>query len=100
MYSRIAIPVYSFTLFRTRVAAILRATIAELYFIWIGTTTTYSGRCGFTLAGVMLTTSLPAPIIQPSDLGASADMKDPKLIVSDAYDQIAERYLEWRARQP
>ena len=27
-------------------------------------------------------------------------MKDPKLIVSDAYDQIAERYLEWRARQP
>ena len=27
-------------------------------------------------------------------------MKDPKVIVSDAYDQIAERYLEWRARQP
>ena len=27
-------------------------------------------------------------------------MKDPKHIVSDAYDQIAERYLEWRARQP
>jgi len=27
-------------------------------------------------------------------------MKDPKLIVSEAYDQIAERYLEWRARQP
>jgi len=27
-------------------------------------------------------------------------MKDPKLIVSDGYDQIAERYLEWRARQP
>lgn len=27
-------------------------------------------------------------------------MKDPKRIVSEAYDQIAERYLEWRARQP
>jgi len=27
-------------------------------------------------------------------------MKDPKRIVSDAYDQIAERYLEWRALQP
>lgn len=27
-------------------------------------------------------------------------MKDPKRIVSDGYDQIAERYLEWRARQP
>ncbi len=27
-------------------------------------------------------------------------MKDPKLIVSEAYDLIAERYLEWRARQP
>jgi SAM-dependent methyltransferase len=27
-------------------------------------------------------------------------MKDPKRIVSDAYDRIAERYLDWRARQP
>ena len=27
-------------------------------------------------------------------------MMDPKRIVSDGYDQIAERYLEWRARQP
>ena len=27
-------------------------------------------------------------------------MKNPKRIVSDGYDQIAERYLEWRARQP
>lgn len=27
-------------------------------------------------------------------------MKDPKTIVSDAYDRIGERYLEWRARQP
>jgi ubiquinone/menaquinone biosynthesis C-methylase UbiE len=27
-------------------------------------------------------------------------MKDPKLIVSEAYDQIAERYLDWRANQP
>jgi ubiquinone/menaquinone biosynthesis C-methylase UbiE len=28
-------------------------------------------------------------------------MKDPKRIVADdAYDQIAERYLEWRALQP
>jgi SAM-dependent methyltransferase len=27
-------------------------------------------------------------------------VKDPKLIVSEAYDKIAERYLEWRARQP
>lgn len=27
-------------------------------------------------------------------------MKDPKLIVSEAYDQIAERYLDWRALKP
>jgi ubiquinone/menaquinone biosynthesis C-methylase UbiE len=27
-------------------------------------------------------------------------MKDPKHIVAEAYDQIAERYLEWRALQP
>jgi 2-polyprenyl-3-methyl-5-hydroxy-6-metoxy-1,4-benzoquinol methylase len=27
-------------------------------------------------------------------------MQGPKCIVSDAYDRIAERYLEWRARQP
>ena len=27
-------------------------------------------------------------------------MKNPKRIVSDAYDRIAERYLEWRALQP
>src|SRR5690348_18187519 len=27
-------------------------------------------------------------------------MNDPKRIVADAYDHIAERYLEWRARQP
>jgi SAM-dependent methyltransferase len=27
-------------------------------------------------------------------------MKDPKRIVADAYDQIGERYLEWRAHQP
>jgi ubiquinone/menaquinone biosynthesis C-methylase UbiE len=32
--------------------------------------------------------------------GAVAVMKDLKRIVSDAYDRIAERYLEWRARQP
>ncbi|HEV8485807.1 MAG TPA: class I SAM-dependent methyltransferase [Blastocatellia bacterium] len=25
-------------------------------------------------------------------------MKDPKLIVSEGYDQVAERYLEWRAQ--
>lgn len=35
-------------------------------------------------------------------VGASAPsaMKDPKLVVSQAYDKIAERYLEWRAGQP
>lgn len=27
-------------------------------------------------------------------------MRDPKRIVADAYDQIADHYLEWRARQP
>src|SRR5262245_54130303 len=27
-------------------------------------------------------------------------MNDPKRIVADAYDRIAERYLEWRGRQP
>jgi hypothetical protein len=27
-------------------------------------------------------------------------MKGPKCIVSDAYDRIVERYLEWRAGQP
>jgi 2-polyprenyl-3-methyl-5-hydroxy-6-metoxy-1,4-benzoquinol methylase len=27
-------------------------------------------------------------------------MKGPKCIVSDTYDRIAERYLEWRAGQP
>src|SRR5262245_2941568 len=29
-----------------------------------------------------------------------AQIKDPKLIVAEAYDNIAERYLEWRAQQP
>jgi len=29
-----------------------------------------------------------------------APIKDPKLIVAEAYDQIAARYLEWRAQQP
>jgi len=31
---------------------------------------------------------------------STPQMKDPKLIVSEAYDQIAERYLDWRALQP
>jgi SAM-dependent methyltransferase len=31
---------------------------------------------------------------------APAPMRIPKLIVAEAYDQIAERYLEWRAQQP
>jgi hypothetical protein len=35
-----------------------------------------------------------------SGLGVALAMDDPKRIVADAYDQIAERYLEWRARQP
>lgn len=29
-----------------------------------------------------------------------APMKDSKLIVAEAYDQIAERYLKWRGQQP
>src|SRR5262245_44087431 len=27
-------------------------------------------------------------------------MKNPKLIVAEAYDQIAERYIDWRTHQP
>ena len=27
-------------------------------------------------------------------------INDPKLIVAEAYDQIAERYLKWRGQQP